>query len=109
MSNLWRIKFDQMGFAVTIGKDGDEALDYMSKQVFNAILLDIYMPNKNGFEVLAKKGETLNAHTPTYVITSSTKDEDLTHALELGAKKSFLKYQTSPKEIAEVVKEELMV
>jgi len=107
MANLWRIKFEQIGFEVQTGKDGEEALDFMNKQKFDAILLDIYMPNKNGFEVLSQKGDTLNKHTPTYVITSSVKDQDLTYALELGAKKSFLKYQTSPREITEAVIVEL--
>jgi CheY-like chemotaxis protein len=109
MAGLWRIKFEQNGFIVASAKDGLQALDVMNKNKFDAILLDIYMPNMNGFEVLSKKHETLNGETPTYVITSSTKDDDQAHALELGARESFLKYQTSPKEIAEIVKRELKI
>lgn len=107
LAELWRIKLGQMGFAVEVGSDGVQALDLMKKQKFDVILLDLFMPKKSGFEVLAEKAETLNGDTPTYVITSSIKREDIEKAKTLGAKKMFLKYEVSPRDVVNSIKEEI--
>lgn len=107
MAELWRMKFTQLGFGVQLVRDGLDAIDVMRQRKFDLILLDLYMPKKDGFAVLAEKVTTLNADTPTYVITSSIRDDDLIHAKALGAKRSFLKYQTSPKDVVSAVEDEL--
>ena len=106
MAELWRMKFTQMGYNVQLVRDGLDAINLLKEDKFDLILLDLYMPKKDGFTVLAEKAATQNADTPTYVITSSIKDDDLIHAKALGAKRSFLKYQTSPKEVVSAVEAE---
>lgn len=107
MAELWKMKFSQMGFDIVMAKDGEQAIDALNMRHFDIILLDLYMPKKDGFDVLARKGETLNRDTPTYVITSSVRDEDITKAKKLGATRAFIKYQTSPKEVIDAVQAEL--
>lgn len=99
MANLWKSKFQQMGFDVDISNDGEEAMQALKERHFDAVLLDIYMPKKDGFSVLREKTTTQNSATPTFVVSSSIKQEDLAKATQLGAKRTFLKYQTSPKEV----------
>lgn len=107
MANLWKLKFAQMGYDVDMSKDGVDAMHALESQHFDAVLLDLYMPNKNGFEVLEEKSHTQNSSTPTYVVTSSIKEEDISRAKALGAKAAFLKYQTSPKELVSILSTDL--
>ncbi|MCP4761085.1 MAG: response regulator, partial [archaeon] len=64
--------------------EGDEALNYLTKKGEytdairpDLILLDLYMPNKSGFEVLEeikKNGDIENI--PVFILTSSSANED---------------------------------
>ncbi|MDX1583199.1 MAG: response regulator [Thermoanaerobaculia bacterium] len=44
----------RMGFSVMLAQDGATALDYLERYDYDLILLDLMMPNVNGFEVLDK-------------------------------------------------------
>ncbi len=106
MADLWRRKFENEGYQVDVVHNGQEALDEMNIQKFDAILLDLFMPKVSGFEVLSAKAKTKNSQSPVYVVTGSLRDEDVEHAKELGAKEAFLKYRISPKDVVRAVKGE---
>ncbi|HMD14887.1 MAG TPA: response regulator [Bacteroidota bacterium] len=40
------------GFSITPAEDGSEAIEKLQKEQFDLVLLDIFMPNVSGFEVL---------------------------------------------------------
>ncbi len=72
------------GYKVASASDGAEAIDILKKDEFDLILLDIKMPNVDGFEVLKFVKET---HPDTKVIML-TGFADLKNAIEskkLGA------------------------
>ncbi|MEK7250812.1 MAG: response regulator [Bacteroidota bacterium] len=72
------------GYDVATAADGTEALAELQKSTFDLVLLDIKMPNMNGFEVLKVIKEK---HTSTKVIML-TGFADLKNAIEskkLGA------------------------
>lgn len=64
--------------------DGFEALEYLEKDEFDVVLLDISMPGMTGLEVLSKirENEKLE-HLPVLMVTANTEKES--KALELGA------------------------
>ena len=74
------------GFEVTEAAGGAEALELIARRVFDLVLLDIIMPDLDGFEVLAR---IRAAHDPVAlpVIMVTIKDEtaDVVRALKLGA------------------------
>ncbi|MEO8975678.1 MAG: response regulator, partial [Casimicrobiaceae bacterium] len=73
------------GFAVVTAKDGLDALQAVSAQMPDVILVDIEMPRMDGFEFTKTlKGEPGNAHIPIIMITSRTADKHRNRAHELG-------------------------
>lgn len=75
-------------------RDGEEALRYLrregkfsSAQIPDAVLLDINMPRKSGFEVLEelKRESTLN-FLPVIMLTMSDREEDVVRAYASGAR-----------------------
>ena len=104
MADLWRRKFENEGYHVDVVHNGQEALDEMNVKIFDAILLDLFMPKKSGFDVLSERAKTKNSQSPVYVVTGSLRDEDVERAKELGAKEAFLKYRISPKDVVRAVK-----
>lgn len=74
------------GHKVVVARDGAEALDLVRKQSFDLILLDIMMPNVDGYQVLEtlKKEEALR-HIPVIMITALNDIESIARCIELGA------------------------
>ena len=72
------------GYEVVLCADGQVAIDKFSKESFDICLLDVMMPNKDGFEV-AKKIRQQSDLIPILLITAKSLEEDRIHGFECGA------------------------
>jgi DNA-binding response OmpR family regulator len=81
-----------------------EAIDVIHEFNPDLILLDLYMPFKNGFEILEELRYT--SEIPVIIISSSTEDKAIEQAFELGAI-DFIGRQMSDLEICVRVKARL--
>ena len=75
------------GYTVITAEDGYECLDKYASEKPDMLIVDIDMPNKNGFEVLeelARQG-ALNKQ-PLFMLSGRERKEDLERASSLGAK-----------------------
>ena len=61
--------FDEQGFEVVCVYDGDEAISSIYENHFDLLLLDVNVPNKNGFDVL-KEIRAQNNNVPAIFTTS---------------------------------------
>ncbi len=81
-----RTCLDAVGYQMEIVEDGEQALDAVRKDPPDLILLDLLMPNVDGFEVLkVVKGNDETRHIPIVVLTAKAEEEDRQRALDLGA------------------------
>ena len=71
---------------VTTAADGREALELLHSKPFDLVLLDIMMPNVNGYEVLAqmKASEGLR-HIPVIMISAVDEIDSVIRCIEVGA------------------------
>jgi class 3 adenylate cyclase len=66
--------------------DGVAALQLLSSKPFDLVLLDIMMPNMNGYEVLEKmKGSDELRHIPVIMISAVDEFDSVVRCIELGA------------------------
>ena len=72
------------GFNTDCVKDGEDALILASQQPYDAILLDIMIPGKDGLHVL-KLLRRRNINTPVILVTARGELEDRLQGLNLGA------------------------
>jgi DNA-binding response OmpR family regulator len=72
------------GYEVVLCADGQSAIDKFSKESFDICLLDVMMPNKDGFAV-AKKIRQQTDLIPILLITAKSLEEDRIHGFECGA------------------------
>lgn len=75
----------KLGHDVLCCYDGKEALTILQQQSFDLLVLDINVPQINGFEILDTLQKDHN-YTPTIFISALTDIEDITKAFELGCK-----------------------
>jgi putative nucleotidyltransferase with HDIG domain len=86
LSDLIRDFLSAAGYVVEQASDGVEAMGYLERTVYDALLLDIRMPRKDGLEVLEDiKGFTTGL--PILVITGLASNEELDQATAFGASK----------------------
>lgn len=75
-----------LGLEVESAANGTECLDALRSRDFDIVLLDIVMPDMDGFQVLeAIKGDPALRDLPVIVISSLEEVEDSVRAIELGA------------------------
>jgi adenylate cyclase len=71
---------------VAIAVDGGEALQVLRSKEFDLVLLDIMMPNVNGYEVLEKmKADGKLRHIPVIMISAVDEIDSVVRCIELGA------------------------
>lgn len=83
----------QAGFEVVPALGGRQALARATAAVPDLVLLDMLMPDVDGFEVARQlRADAATAHVPIIFLTAATEREHLVHAFEAGA----VDYVTKP-------------
>ncbi len=86
-------------YNVVGAKSGEEAITVLTRERFDLILLDIMLPQKNGFEVLNFiKTTTSTADTPVILLSALTNTETIVKGLSGGA----VDYITKPFSVSEL-------
>ena len=76
----------QAGFAVATAADGRQALDWLAGREPALMILDVMMPNKNGFEVCAEvRADPRLARLPILMLTAKGREAEKARGLALGA------------------------
>ena len=96
-------------YNVTCAKSGMEGIDILKSNDIDLVLLDLYMPDMNGMDVLAKIREDASISSVKVVIlTSSGMKTDVTEAIRLGAL-DFIKKPFFPTEFLDRIKKVLNI
>lgn len=85
-------------FTVDAVFDGEEALEYLSAEVYDGVILDIMMPKKDGITVLKEVRASGNA-VPILMLTAKSEVDDKVLGLDSGAND----YLTKPFATAELL------
>ncbi|MBI5580776.1 MAG: response regulator [Deltaproteobacteria bacterium] len=81
-----RENLDGLGYKLLIAKNGRTALDIVAKARPDLVLLDIMMPEMDGYEVCRKlKSAEETRHIPVIFLTAMADSEDEAKGLALGA------------------------
>ncbi len=74
------------GYHVTAAENGREALALIEREAFELVLLDVMMPELNGFQVLSRVRESRSAsQLPVIMVTAKSQSTDVVEGFRLGA------------------------
>jgi adenylate cyclase len=74
------------GHAVSMANDGHSALELLSKTEIDLVLLDLMMPDINGFDVLRRlKDDPALRHIPVIMISALDEIDSIVRCIEAGA------------------------
>ena len=107
ISSMYGTKFEQSNFEVLMANNGADGLELALANKPDLILLDIIMPQLDGFTVLEKlKADPKTKNIPVILLTNLGTEEDIKKGQELGAKDYLVKANLTPAEVLDKVKKE---
>jgi PleD family two-component response regulator len=99
ISNMLKIYFTGLGYDVDVAARGSDALDKTRTALPHLIVLDIMLPDIDGYEVCRRlRQSTRSSHIPVIFLTQKDERSDKLQGLELGADD----YITKPFDIEEL-------
>lgn len=99
--DIIKTRLARRGFEVDAVTNGAEALKAAESQSYDLIILDLSMPEMDGFEtVRALKSSSATRHTPTLALSAHSMDRDRQKALDAG----FDDFDAKPVDIKRLLK-----
>jgi CheY-like chemotaxis protein len=86
MVNLVKTMLEEKGYGVQSANSGQEAFNLLGEQKPDLILLDIFMPQMDGVEVLVRLRENpATASIPVILLTTKMEYKDILEGYQMGA------------------------
>ncbi len=101
MVRFIRLNLEHDGFQVIEAYNGTQAIDKVRSSLPDLVLLDVMMPDIDGFEVLRMIRE--NNNVPVIMLTAKGEEEDRVRGLEMGAD-DYITKPFSPRELVSRVR-----
>jgi len=103
--DIYSTKLKEAGFSVQVAIDGKEAFKKIKEDMPDLLLLDIVLPNFNGWEILRKieRDDELKA-LKVVILSNLGEKQEIEKGLKLGAARYLVKAHYTPSEVVEEVK-----
>lgn len=103
--NMYQLKLAKADLTVIEAIDGRMALQRITEQKPDLVLLDLMMPNVGGLEVLKDlKKQGVLPNLPVIVLTNVMDPQTIDEAKQLGAKDYIVKTDLTPSQVIEKLK-----
>jgi DNA-binding response OmpR family regulator len=108
ISQMYRIKFEAEGYEVETAENGKLGLALLEEMKPDMVLLDLMMPEMTGDEMLVKLRERSWGKDMNVIILTNMGESEVPESVKnLGVKAFILKANMTPRQVAELVKEQL--
>ncbi|MDA3840735.1 MAG: response regulator [Patescibacteria group bacterium] len=102
--SMYSTKFEIEGYEVVMASDGEMGVEKAQKEKPGIILLDIMLPNMDGFDVLKKlKADTTTSAIPVILLTNLSQKQDVEQGLSMGADDYLVKAHFMPSEVVDKI------
>jgi CheY-like chemotaxis protein len=105
LRDAYELIFNSAGFRTTCVKNGLEALKELKRRTPDVILLDVYMPQMNGQEVLQNIDKDEYPDMKIIVCSNMSDNVLQREVMRSGADKFVLKSSLGPQELIQMVKD----
>lgn len=103
---MYKLRLEEEGYEVLTTERGSEALALAQKEKPDIILLDIILPEVDGFTILQDlKADAGTKDIPVMLLTNLGQESDQEKGAEMGAADYFVKAQHTPVEVIKKIQE----
>ncbi|MEI6288303.1 MAG: response regulator [bacterium] len=104
--DMYKMRLEEEGYEIIITDKGSEALEIAKEEKPDVILLDVILPEVDGFTILDKlKSQHVTKDIPVLMLTNLGQEADKDKGREMGADDYFVKSQHTPAEVLAKIKE----
>lgn len=104
--DAYSTKLRKAGFKTILATNGEEGLKQAKTNKPDVVLLDLLIPKRNGFDVLADlKADKHLRHVPVIVLSNLGQERDVEQVRQLGAEDYLIKANVTMKEIIAKIKQ----
>lgn len=100
IAEMYRVQFEHDGYRVSIATTGEVAVTTLSDDLPDVVLLDLLLPDRSGFEVLASLNERLPSHPPVVILSNYGEPSMMDRGRSLGAIEYLVKSRVTPADIS---------
>lgn len=109
LARAYEFKLGKMGYRVILAADGEEAMTKLREDKPDLLLLDLIMPKKNGFEVLAEvKADSKLKDIPVIIMSNLGQEADVKKGIQAGALDYVIKANTSLEDVVKRIEKVLL-
>ena len=103
--DIYTTKLKEAGFSVEVATDGNEGLRKIAEKIPDLVVLDIVLPQIDGWEILKKIKEDPKLNpTPVVILSNLGQRGEVEKGLKMGATKYLIKAHYTPSEVIEEIK-----
>ena len=103
IAEMYRVQLEHDGYRVTIATTGELAVSTLSETTPDVVLLDLLLPDRSGFEVLATLNERLPNHPPVVILSNYGEPAMIDRGRSLGAVEYLVKSRVTPADISRLI------
>ena len=104
LRDMYATKFGEMGHVVKSAASGEDAVDALSGEDFDVVLLDMVMPGISGLDLLKMiRDEKLGGQPKCIVLSNQGEKDDVEEAMQAGAVGYIIKAEMIPSEVVKKV------
>lgn len=103
IADMYRLQLEHDGHRVSVATTGEVAFSTLSVSEPDLVLLDLLLPDRSGFEVLAALNERFPNHPPVVILSNYGEPSMIDRGRSLGAVEYLVKSRVTPAEISEQI------
>ena len=104
--DIYTTKLKESGFGVEVASDGESALRKVKEKEPGLVILDIVLPQLDGWEILRQiKSDPKLKNIKIIILSNLGQKEEVERGVELGAVKYLIKAHYTPSQVVEEIKE----
>jgi CheY-like chemotaxis protein len=100
IADMYRLQLEHDGYRVTVATTAELGMASLSEGWPDVVLLDLLLPDRSGFEMLAALNERLPNHPPVVILSNYGEPSMIDRARSLGAVEYLVKSRVTPSEIS---------
>jgi DNA-binding response OmpR family regulator len=103
IAEMYRLQLEHDGYRVTIATTGEVGFSALSGTTPDVVLLDLLLPDRSGFDLLATLNERLPKHPPVVILSNYGEPSMIDRGRALGAVEYLVKSRVTPAEISQMI------
>lgn len=100
IAEMYRLQLEHDGYRVTVATTAELAMTSLSQAAPDIVLLDLLLPDRSGFEMLAALNERFPNHPPVVILSNYGEPSMIDRGRSLGAVEYLVKSRVTPSEIS---------